>query len=561
MNSKHHMSPIRIVFLMALLFIVPASVSLAQVLNEQVTVIGAYEPVIPESNKIVINPSASETEVKLPEMTYRIEPVQLKPVLTPETIPSVKLVGEPQKKLYRNYARAGFGNYTSPYLELWANTLRSKTYGLGVHLKHLSSSGEIKDYAIANNSINLIEFQGQRFLDNHTLTGQAGFRRNVVHHYGFKPAEFDIFVTDVNLKQRFNRLNAAFDFKSVYSDKDKLNHRIGLAFNNVSDRFDTRENNIAINGSADKRFELFSFTDYQQLGIETDVSFTGYKDSTLKQNTTLVSVRPFIGTEFEMYAFRLGLDITFKGDTVSKAYLFPFAEAQLRIIDDALTVKAGITGGLKRHGFDELSDLNPFVQSVLPLQYTRERFTFYAMARASAGKHINLSASFKASTIENAYFFVNDFSQEPFNRFTLIYDDADLLAGRFEAEFHTAEKVRVKAFAAFEKWSPKTELHAWHKPASTIGGEAYYNLGDKLIVSAKAKYNAKQYARLENEVGSVSVETLKGYVDLGMGLEYRYTPALSAFLNLNNLLGTRNYIWYNYPGYRFTVMGGLSYSF
>ncbi|PKP49299.1 MAG: hypothetical protein CVT94_05635 [Bacteroidetes bacterium HGW-Bacteroidetes-11] len=561
MNSKHHMSPIRIVFLMALLFIVPASVSLAQVLNEQVTVIGAYEPVIPESNKIVINPSASETEVKLPEMTYRIEPVQLKPVLTPETIPSVKLVGEPQKKLYRNYARAGFGNYTSPYLELWANTLRSKTYGLGVHLKHLSSSGEIKDYAIANNSLNLIEFQGQRFLDNHTLTGQAGFRRNVVHHYGFKPAEFDIFVTDDNLKQRFNRINAAVDFKSVYSDKDNLNHRIGLAFNNVSDRFDTRENNIAINGSADKRFELFSFTDYQQLGIETDVSFTGYKDSTLKQNTTLVSVRPFIGTEFEMYAFRLGLDITFKGDTVSKAYLFPFAEAQLRIIDDALTVKAGITGGLKRHGFDELSDLNPFVQSVLPLQYTRERFTFYAMARASAGKHINLSASFKASTIENAYFFVNDFSQEPFNRFTLIYDDADLLAGRFEAEFHTAEKVRVKAFAAFEKWSPKTELHAWHKPASTIGGEAYYNLGDKLIVSAKAKYNAKQYARLENEVGSVSVETLKGYVDLGMGLEYRYTPALSAFLNLNNLLGTRNYIWYNYPGYRFTVMGGLSYSF
>lgn len=561
MNSKHHMSPIRIVFLMALLFILPASVTIAQVLNEQVTVVGAYEPVIPESNKIVINPAASETEVKLPEMTYRIEPVQLKPVLTPETIPSVKLVGEPQKKLYRNYARAGFGNYTSPYLELWANTLRSKTYGLGVHMKHLSSNGEIKDYAISKNSLNLVELQGQRFMDNHTLAGQLGYRRNVVHHYGFKPEEFDFFIADDDLKQRFNRLNAAVDFKSVYSDKDNLNHKIGLAFNNVSDRFETRENRIAINGSADKQFELFSFTDYQQLGIETDISFTGYKDSTLKQNYTLVSIRPFIGTEFEMYAFRLGLDITFKGDTLSKAYLFPFAEAQMRVIEDALTVKAGITGGLRRHGFDELSDLNPFVQSILPLQYTRERFAFYAQARARAGNHINLSASFKASTIENAYFFVNDFSQEPFNRFTLIYDDADMLAGRFEAEFHSAEKIRVKAFASFEKWSMKSELHPWHKPASTIGGEAYYNIGDKLIVSADVKYFSKQYARLMNEVGSVSIETLKGYVDLGMGLEYRYTRSLAAFLNLNNLLGTRNYLWYNYPGYRFTVMGGLSYSF
>ncbi|KAF0203838.1 MAG: hypothetical protein FD170_911 [Bacteroidetes bacterium] len=561
MNLKHHISPIRIVFFVALLFILPASLTFAQVLNEQVTVVGAYEPSIPESNKIVINPSASETEVKLPEMTYRIVPVQMKPVLTPETIPSVKLVGEPQKKLYRNYARAGFGNYTSPYLELWANTLRSKTYGLGVHVKHLSSSGEIKDYAISKNSLNLVELQGQRFMDNHTLSGQLGYRRNVVHHYGFKPEEFDFFIADDDLKQRFNRLNAAVDFKSVYSDKDNLNHKIGLAFNNVSDRFETRENRIAINGSADKRFELFSFTDYQQLGIETDISFTGYKDSTLKQNNTLVSIRPFIGTEFEMYAFRLGLDITFKGDTLSKAYLFPFAEAQMRVIEDALTVKAGITGGLRRHGFDELSDLNPFVQSILPLQYTRERFAFYAQARARAGNHINLSASFKASTIENAYFFVNDFSQEPFNRFTLIYDDADLLAGRFEAEFHSAEKIRVKAFASFEKWSMKSELHPWHKPASTIGGEAYYNIGDKLIVSADVKYFSKQYARLENEVGSVSAETLKGYVDLGMGLEYRYTRSLAAFLNLNNLLGTRNYLWYNYPGYRFTVMGGLSYSF
>jgi hypothetical protein len=561
MNYKHHMVTLRILFFSGLFILVPCTLVNSQGLNEQVTVVAAYEPSIPEVNKIIINPASSETEVKLPEMTYSIRPVQLKPLLQPEVIPAVKLVSEPQKRLKRNYARVGFGTYTSPYVELFANTLRSKTYSLGVHLKHLSSSGEIKDYPKSNNSLNLIQLQGQKFFDAHTLSAQAGYRRNVVHHYGFNPTEFKIFIPGDDLKQKFDRINASLDFVSRYQDADKLNHRIALAFTNVSDHFQTRESNIVVNASADKQFELFDFTDFQQLGIETDISFTGYKDSVLKQSSTLVSVRPFIATEFEMYAFRLGLDITFKGDTVSKAYLFPFAEARIRVIDDALTVKAGISGGLKRYGFDALADMNPFVQSVLPLKYTRDKFTFYAEARARAGKHINLLASFKASALENAYFFVNDFTQVPFNRFTLIHDDAKLLSGKFEAEYHTAEKIRVKAFVSFEKWTPEHELHAWHKPAFTLGGDAYYNLSDKLIASASVVYRGKQYAKITNEVNSITVKTLKAYADLGLGLEYRYTRSLSAFLNLNNLMGTRTYVWNNYPGYRFNLMAGVTYSF
>lgn len=561
MNYKYHSTPLRILFFLGLFILMPCTFLNAQGLNEQVTVVAAYEPSIPEVNKIIINPASSETEVRLPEMTYSIKPVQLEPVLQPEVIPAVKLVSEPQKRLKRNYARVGLGTYTSPYLELYANTLRSKTYSFGVHLKHLSSFGEIEDYANSDNSLNLVQLQGQKFFDAHTLTAQAGYRRNVVHHYGFKPAEFEIFIPEDNLKQKFNRIIASLDFVSRYQDADKLNHRVALAFSNVSDHFQTRESNVVVNASADKRFELFDFADFQQLGIETDVSFTGYKDSVLQQSSTLVSIRPFIATEFEMYAFRLGLNITFKGDTVSKAYLFPFAEARIRVIDDALTVKAGISGGLMRYGFDALSDRNPFIQSVLPLKYTRDKFTFYAEARARAGKHINLLASFKASALENAYFFVNDFTRVPFNRFSLIYDDASLLSGKFEAEFHSAEKIRVKAFAGFEKWKPKHELHAWHKPAFSLGVDAYYNLSDKIIASASVVYSGKQYARITSEVNSVSVKTLKAYADLGLGLEYRYTRSLSAFLNLNNLMGTRPYVWYNYPGYRFNLMAGVSYSF
>lgn len=538
----------------------PAVIS-AQSLNEQVTVVAAYEPTIPESNKININPAAEETEIKLPVLTYGITPTPLEPGFAPGAIPAVRLTGEPLSKLYRNYARIGFGNYTTPYAELWATSLRNESYGLGVHIKHLSSSGEIKDYAKSNNSLNLIELQGQKFFENHTLNANLGFRRNVVHHYGFKPAEYEVVVNEDDLKQRFNRLNAGAEFTSHYKDKDKLNHAARLNFNSIADKFQTRESTIKLNLSADKQFELFSFTDYQQVGIAADMQFVQYKDSLLKQGSSLISIRPFIATRFNEYTFKLGFDLSFVGDSLSKAYLFPFAEASLEVIDDALTVYAGINGSVQRNGFDVLSDQNPFVQSVLPLQYTREKFRFYAGARARAGRLINLYASFKTSFVDNEAFFVNDFSQYPGNRFTVIYDDATHMGGRFEAEYNKASKLNIKAFVAFDSWTMDAEAEAWHKPASTIGASAKYNLGDKIITKASLELRGKQYARLVNADNQPYAMQVNGFTDLSLGVEYRYTKLLSAFLNLNNILGSRNYYWYDYPGYRFSVMGGVAYAF
>jgi len=92
----------------------------AQGINEQVTVVGSYEPSIPDVSKINISPAPSESEVKLPVISYNILPVRQEVTLSPEEIPAVKLVGEPRKTLLRNYVRAGFGNYTTPYAEFWA---------------------------------------------------------------------------------------------------------------------------------------------------------------------------------------------------------------------------------------------------------------------------------------------------------------------------------------------------------------------------------------------------------------------------------------------------------
>lgn len=568
MKSYNIIRSVVVASTITLLFVNAAPQGMAQGLNEEVTVTSAFQPSIPDANKINIEPPESETDVPMPVMTYDNQPEQMLVTLKPESISAVKLIGEPLKKLYRNYVKAGMGTYTTPFIDLYAGSLRSKTTSLGLHLKHISSAGEIEDYPIANNSLNLAEVYGMRFLDNHTLSTEAGFRRNVVHHYGFLENEFNPETTpfsysysDDDLKQRFARINAGIGIRSNYKENDKLNHFAYFAFKNTSDLFETRESNLNFNAGADKQFELLDFTDYQQLGLTASVDYTNYKDSLIKQNSTLVTIKPFISTSVNEYSLKAGLNISLKFDSISKAYLFPFVEGQLRIIDDALVVHAGITGGVKRQSFNELSDINPFVQSVLPLSYTRDKFTFYAGLRARAGSNIDFSALIKSSFVENACFFVNDYSMVPFNRFTLLHDDGKVFTGRIEAEYHSAEHIMIKAYAAFETWSLDSLDHAYHVPPMTFGVDAMYQIQNKLVFRANVAARTKTYALTVNSSDQFVNSELGAFADVSLGVEYRYTKLLSGFINFNNVTNTRYFVWNNYPSYRFNLMAGVSYTF
>lgn len=538
--------------------------AVAQNINEEVTVTAEFEPSVPDANKININPPESETDITLPRMTYENRAMQTEVTLQPESIAAVRLVGEPLSKLYRNYLKVGMGMYTTPLLDFYAGSLRSKEHNLGVHIKHVSSSGNIKNHPSPDNSLNLVELYGNKFLDQHTLSGNVGFRRNVVHHYGFDTSEFNppaFSFNDDDLKQRFARIYGSVGIKSNYKEDDKINHFARFAFSNVSDKFETRETSFALNAGADKKFELLEITDNQSIGLTTDITYIAYTDSLLSQGNTIISLKPFIGTSFNEYSIKAGINLNFKLDTVSKAYLFPFVEGRLEMIDNALILHAGITGGLIRRGFEVLSDENPFVQSVLPLQYTREKFVFYGGVRARAGSNIDLSATFKAASVDNAAFFINDPLMVPYNRFTVVYDNGSVLAGRFEAMYHTTERIKLRAWAALEAWSLDSLEHAYHTPAMQLGVDGFYQIQNKIIARADVVVRGPQHARVLNADNTWRDEQLSGYADLSLGLEYRYTKVLSGFINFNNLLNARYYRWNGYPSYKFNLTGGVAYSF
>jgi len=80
----------------------------------------------------------------------------------------------------------------------------------------------------------------------------------------------------------------------------------------------------------------------------------------------------------------------------------------------------------------------------------------------------------------------------------------------------------------------------------------------------KAEYNGPAWA-FENQnplLSSVAPAIkISGWFDGSLGFEYQFNKALSFWLNFNNFTNSRHWLWYNYPSYKFNVIGGASFSF
>jgi len=157
-------------------------------------------------------------------------------------------------------------------------------------------------------------------------------------------------------------------------------------------------------------------------------------------------------------------------------------------------------------------------------------------------------------------FFVNDTSNALGNTFTLVFDDVSLLKGSAEFSYHMNEKFSILIRGNFYKYNMDTEAKPWHKPQFDLLLSGSYSIQKKILIRADIFTNGKRYAKTFDK-GIEQAKQLDGFVDLNLGIEYRYTKILSAFVNFNNIISNRYFIWNNYPSQKFNFMAGLSYSF
>jgi outer membrane receptor protein involved in Fe transport len=207
---------------------------------------------------------------------------------------------------------------------------------------------------------------------------------------------------------------------------------------------------------------------------------------------------------------------------------------------------------------------------VIPWNYEYEKFRIYGGFKSNISRIFNFNGSISSSTFENNPLFVTDNNAYLLNSFAVIYDNINAVKLKGELEFVKAEHLRLALNGTYSHYKTLRQQYAWYKPAYEVEFTARYDIQSKIVITAKAVFNGPVWA-LAPKTDSITGETikpyimaateLKGWADLNLGAEYRFTKALSFWINFNNLTNNKYYRWNNYRSYGFNLMGGVSYSF
>ena len=582
MNNKvnfiymQHISSVRKIagaLFTAILFSWQMSIHAQQLDFDEIKVIAPYEPTISDAYKINFNPKIEDTlEVDI-QFSYLINPMQIPTQFQLEPITAARMRGEPLAKLYNGLVKAGLGNYSTPYLEAFYNTLRSNEFAYGVHLKHISSGGQIQDYGHSGYSDNKLNLYGKRFTRNHTLHADLNYERNRVHYYGYKrdnyldqPAilEYIDTLSKKDIRQRFQYVSPQLGFRSNYLDSTKLQHAVDFHYHWLDDRYDAHEHSLGMKVQLNKSLpsDPLGFAEKQNFNMHFGIDY--FNNNTLLDtaNTTLINIAPTLSSHFRDFTFYVGINAAAQLDTVSHARFYPLAGAEVNLIQNVLIAYASLQGGLHKHNFRDLSTINPFMNTSVPLRFQNTKSELRGGFKGSFSSFASYNLSVANSSIENYAFFVNDPTSTLNNRFDVIYDDLRLFNFRAELFSHIGERVQVRFASNYYQYTLDNELEPWHKPNMTLTLSVKYNMQDKIILSADAFARNSIYARTFDDMGQVDRVKIHGFhVDTSLGIEYRYTKILSVFLNLNNVQNQPLERWYNYPSQRFNILGGVSYAF
>jgi hypothetical protein len=521
-----------------------------------------FNPFLKDAFKIKENPIINDTNKIIPELNYSFLNKQVPTNFEIDPIAAAKIKGEPLVKLYSGYTKVGFGTNTTPLAEIYYNAKRNKNWGYGFYGKHFSSSG-IANNAYSGFSDNELNMFGKRFLKEFTLYSKLGYNRNVNHYYGFSDENAVVINNADDIKQKLDQFNAAFSLTRNFTDTTQFDYNFDIKYHLINDAYQVEENHIDLNGKLAKyhKNELYA------IGVE--VNYNKMNNLLNEDNNLVVGLNPQISTTAKKWQFQVGIGLYLNSYPDTKFHFYPKAEFKYNVVEHIIIPYVGISGGLISNNLNNFYKENPFINTqVIATQNSNQKYDIYGGIRGSLSSKITFNTSFSQQKIEGMPLYTKDFNNLIENQFIITYDTVSFSKITGELTYQKLEKFKLILGGNYYSYTPKNEIKTWHKPNLKLSFSGIYDLSDKIIVRADLFYIGTQFAKTYNTIATNNVITtteeaqeLIGIFDANLGVEYRYTKKLSAFINFNNLTSTAYQRWQDYPTQKLGVLGGLTYSF
>lgn len=526
-------------------------------LSKVVHIVTEYEPSVSDAFKINELPQVDDTMTVKPTFMYSIvsKPTSTNYQVSP--INAAKMKGEPLDRLYKTIVSGGVGNYWTTFANVKTNTLRSSQQSISTEFNHFNSMGNIKVNDEKNPAGFTNEYgrvSGKKFLENKMqVYGDVNAAYKGYHRYG-KDTIVDTVYESKAIAKGYSFINLAGGIRTMHMDSGRLNYDLRPSYDMIRCSNKFFEHQVGVLGQVEK-----NLGDKWVEG-NTHVKYYNFSDNgTSLGQTTELGLNPWFGMKHEQITVKAGFRLQNYSGGFEKFRIYPDIAVEYNVVDNIITPYATYNGRSRWSGLTALVGENPYVVNGLSAVPEHYRNVVTVGVKGSLSKSVPYNVNVRYSDVKDMHFFVNElFSTDSVqNTFNLVYDDVQVINFHGELGLTTLEKVKCTLKGDYFSYTMKTLDHPWHKPSVELGLNCRYSLQEKIILSFDAFYTGDREA--PSAIDS-SVYTLRGFVDVNLGLEYRYTKILSAFIHLNNVAAQNYSYWNFYPVQRFNFLVGLTYA-
>ena len=444
-----------------------------------------------------------------------------------------------------SYLKAGYGNYSTPYLQAGLSFGDGVTSILHLNGKYTSSNGALpyQDYSkmhlegigIFNTQDFKNEWNANLFLDNSTQ-----------YFYGYQPDTLKF--TKDELKQVFTAFGGKVSLRNKTVNSFGINYNPSIALDIFTDNHAGKENTFMFDLPVSN--SITTILDFN-VGLSGNVS--SYKNPDVTIDNTIYYVTPSIAFKTPNVKLIAGFTPSWDNRTFN---LLPNFSVEAKLNAEKFILQGGWIGYYNKTTYESLANYNPWIQqpTVLNNALVKEQ---YAGFKGSAGDNFTYNARLSYLQINNQPLFINDTITG--STFEVVYEPS-LHDIRIHGEvgYTVAEQFSFLAGASFNQYSNlSVNEKAWGLLPIEITGAMRYQVLKDLLLKADAffwdgpRYHSK----------TVSSGKLDPAFDLNAGAEFSILPQFNVWLQFNNIFNNKYQRWNQYPVLGFNMLAGVVYSF
>lgn len=515
--------------------------------RKTVVVTSAFKPYVKPAAKINFSATTPITDTSAPKLQYNIPSQNLFFTYQPATLKPLAIsIDTTANWQNNNYIKAGFGNYSTPFLQAGLSFGDNKGSVLNVHTKHISSKGKLPFQQYSHSMADVTGIFNSSS-GNNEITGTIGFDNKTQYYYGYRPDSLKF--TKDQLKQRFTTLHGNVGLRNKVENEYGISYNPTLSLNLYGDSHSGRETNLVLNAPLTKTFgKAYAIN----LGFTADISsFKRGNGQTIKNN--LYYLTPAIVLKTPNLIFNAGFTPSWDNQVFN---FLPNFTASAKLNEERFVLQAGWVGYYEKNTYQSLTGINPWLQQPASLLNTRIKEQ-YAGVKGSLGDHFTYNGKVSILNYSNAALFVNDSLDG--KTFLTIYEPS-MKGVRLHGEvgYTVQEKFSLLAGTNITDYTGlKNNEKAWGLlPLEITAALRWQVVKDLTFKSDFFFWDGSQY---RNQVKQSRKQ--KPGVDLSTGVEFKVAPKINLWVQFNNMFNNRYQRWNQYEVLGFNVLGGIVYSF